>query len=321
TDNIGNALLGDNVGFYLLDKGDKYWPYETYEYAEDTEEESSAADTEATTVTEEATTVAQETETTTAAQETETTTAPEETTTAAQETETTTAPEETTTVAQETETTTAPEETTTAPQETEPEAIKVYCINSAKWDAVCAYYWGGASVTWPGKAMTKTGETVNGFDVYEYTFEVAPQNIIFNNNNKGAQTADLTFQAGQYFDVKGGKWYKSLDDVPAVSASSTDRYLVGSFNGWSTTANEFLSADGTIGRVEMELAANTTYEFKIVREGTWTSCKETLSITDSATGLTFSSSVAGNTKLTTKNAGTYVFEFDLSASQLTVTYP
>ncbi|MBQ8573041.1 MAG: starch-binding protein, partial [Ruminococcus sp.] len=37
TDNIGNALLGDNVGFYLLDKGDKYWPYETYEYAEDTE--------------------------------------------------------------------------------------------------------------------------------------------------------------------------------------------------------------------------------------------------------------------------------------------
>ena len=297
--------------------------------------------TEATTVAPETSTAAPETstvapETSTVAPETstvapETSTAAPETSTAAPETSTV-APE-TSTVAPETKPTetTEPTETTkptetTEPTETtkptEPEAIKVYCINSAKWDVVSAYFWGGsASSTWPGKAMTKTGETVNGFDVYEYTFTAAPEKIIFNNNNKGAQTADLTFTAGQYFDVKGGKWYKSLDDVPVVSASATDRYLVGSFNGWSTTANEFLSADGKTAKVELELSANTKYEFKIVREGTWTSCKTTLNITDSATGLVFSSSVSDNTTLTTKAAGTYVFEFDLSASQLSVTYP
>ena len=294
TDNIPNAEFEDGIGFYLLDKGDaKYWPYETYEY--DVPADTTAAPT---------TTVAD----TTVADTTVADTTVADTTVAD------------TTVADTTaeETTVAP--TTVAP--TEPAGIKVYAINSAKWSTVYAYYWGGVTTpTWPGKAMTKTADTVNGFDVYEFTFETAPESIIFNNNNNGSQTADLTFQAGQYFDVKGGKWYKSLDDVPAVSASSTDRYLVGSFNGWSTTANEFMSADGKIARVEMDLAANTTYEFKIVREGTWTSCKETLSITNSATGLTFSSSVQGNTKLTTKNAGTYVFEFDLATSQLTVTYP
>ena len=206
----------------------------------------------------------------------------------------------------------------------------LYLTPNANWkidNARFAAYFFGNGETW----VSMTDENADG--IYECAIPTAKSypSVIFCRmngtstentwDNKWNQTADLTFQAGQYFDVKGGKWYKSLDDVPAVSASSTDRYLVGSFNGWSTTANEFLSADGTIGRVEMELAANTTYEFKIVREGTWTSCKETLSITDSATGLTFSSSVSGNTKLTTKNAGTYVFELDLSASQLTVTYP
>ena len=171
--------------------------------------------------------------------------------------------------------------------------------------------------------MTKTGEQVNGFDVYEYTFETAPQNIIFNNNNSGSQTADLTFMEGKYYDVKGKTWYDSLEDVPAVSATASDRYLAGSFNGWSTTANEFmLAAEGDdVAYLSIELEANTTYEFKVVREGTWTSCKDTLSITDTVTGLTFSSSVSGNTKITTKDAGVYVFAFGMSDSKLSVTYP
>lgn len=199
----------------------------------------------------------------------------------------------------------------------------VYAINSAKWDTMVAHAWntGGSGTTWPGTVMTKTGSQVNGFDVYSVSFDKEYGNVIFNNNDNGAKTADLTFETGQYFDVKGGKWYTSLDDVPAVSAASTDRYLVGEFNSWSTTANEFMSEDGTVGYVELELAANTTYEFKIVREGTWTSCKDTLSITDTVSGLTFSSSVEGNTTITTKSAGTYVFAFGISTSQLSVTYP
>ena len=202
-------------------------------------------------------------------------------------------------------------------------SFTVYAINSAKWDTMVAHAWntGGSGTTWPGTVMTKTAETVNGFDVYSVTFSKEYGNIIFNNNDNGAQTADLEFQSGKYFDVKGGKWYESLDEVPAVSAASTDRYLVGEFNSWSTTANEFMAEDGSVGYVELELEANTTYEFKIVREGAWTSCKTTLSITDSTSGLVFSSSVSDNTTITTKSAGTYVFAFGLSTSQLSVTYP
>ena len=283
TNNIPNSMLGDNVGFYLSEKAGSKWNVGTYEYV--------PAPT------------------------------PVPTTTVAPTTTEAPAPVPTTTEAP------APVPTTTEPEpepEPEPETFTAYAINSAKWDTVCAYYWGGAAdASWPGVAMTKTDETVNGFDVYKITLDSAYPNIIFNNNNNGSQTADLTFEAGKYYDIKGKAWYDSLADVPEVSALSTDRYLVGSFNGWSTTANEFtITAEGeTTAYVSIELEANTKYEFKIVRQGTWTSCKTTLDITDSATGLVFSSSVSGNTTLTTKAAGTYVFAFGLENSQLAVTYP
>ena len=202
--------------------------------------------------------------------------------------------------------------------------VTTYVINSAKWDTVAAYYWDGASVDWPGTAMTKTGETVNGFDVYSVTISAAPKNIIFNNNNNGSQTDDLTFVADQYYDVKSGQWYATLADVPAVDTASTDRYLVGSFNGWSTVKNEFrLKAAGdAVAYVELELDANTEYEFKIIREGTWTSSKSAATtITGDVEGLTFSSSVSENTKMKTTEAGTYVFAFGISTSQLAITYP
>ena len=250
TDNIANAEFEDGTGFYLQDKGAKYWPYATYTFAGVTDTADVAA--------------------------------------------------------------------------VGAEATTVYAINSAKWSTICAHYWGGGVETsWPGESMTKTGETVNGFDVYSLDLSSAPQNIIFNNNNSGSQTADLTFQAGKYFDIKAGTWYDSLTDVPAVSELSTDRYLVGSFNGWSTVANEFKlkEAGDKVAYVEMDLDAHTTYEFKIVREGTWTSCKETLQITETGTGFTFSSSVSDNTKITTRDAGKYVFAFGLETSQLAVTYP
>ena len=214
----------------------------------------------------------------------------------------------------------------TAPIPTQPDiedGKDVYCINSAKWAEVYVHAWptGSTGTTWPGYPMTKTGETVNGFDVYKATIESAYDGVIFNNNDKGSQTSDLTAQEGQYFDIKSGKWYKSLSDVPALDSLSTDRYLVGSFNSWSTVANEFkLNAEGDdTAYLTIELAANTTYEFKVMREGVWTSCATT--ITDSTGDLVFSKSVSGNAKITTKAAGEYVFSFGISSSRLAVTYP
>ena len=203
-----------------------------------------------------------------------------------------------------------------------PTVITVYAINSAKWDEVYVYAWAtDPAVAWPGVAMDKTEDTVNGFDVYALSFDSAYVNVIFNNNNKGAQTADLTAMDGQYYDIKGGQWYASLEEVPAVSTLSTDRYIVGEFNGWSTTANEFkLKAEGeSYGYVTLTLEANTTYEFKIVREGAWTSC--TTPITATVEGLTFSSSNSDNCTITTTEAGEYVFAFGINNSQLSVTYP
>ncbi len=218
------------------------------------------------------------------------------------------------------------QERPTKPLPTQPEfedGKVVYCINSAKWAEVYTYSWidGGTASTWPGYPMAKTGETVNGFDVYKATVDPAHTNVIFNNNDSGSQTADLTINEGQYFDVKSGQWYASLSDVPALDSLSTDRYLVGEFNGWSTVANEFkLYNEGDeTAYVTMSLAANKTYQFKVVREGTWTSCATP--ITDTVSSLTFSKSVSGNATITTKEAGDYVFTFGISSSQLGVTYP
>jgi len=204
-----------------------------------------------------------------------------------------------------------------------PTVVTVYAIDSAKWGKVAAYVWdaaGVAAVTWPGTLMEKTEETVNGFDVYAISFDSEYANIIFNNNNNGSQTDNLTVQDGKYFDIKGGKWYASLEEVPAVDPAATDVYLVGAFNSWSTTANEFkLTEDGKTATVTMDLEAATTYEFKVVRNSAWTS--NTTPITATVAGLTFSSSVSDNAKITTTEAGTYTFTWTVAASQLAVTYP
>lgn len=203
------------------------------------------------------------------------------------------------------------------------DTYKVYAINSANYSSVNAYAWdasGNKNANWPGVAMTKTGDTVNGADVYEITFDAVFETIIFN-NGEGTQTANLELKAGQYYDIKSNTWYASLEDVPALDTLSTDRYIVGEFNGWSTTANEFkLKAEGeSYGYVTLTLEANTTYEFKVIREGAWTSC--TTPVTGTVAGLQFSSSNADNCTITTTDAGEYVFAFGLDDSKLNVTYP
>ena len=241
----------------------------------------------------------------------------------------TTAPA-TTTPAVTTPATTAP--ATTAPASSDsgdtpdlPTVVTVYAINSANWAEVYAYAWDANGVnggSWPGIAMEKTEETVNGADIYALSFDADFVNVIFNNKDNGSQTDNLTTMNGQYYDIKAKTWYASLEDVPAADPLSTNRFLVGSFNGWSTTANEFmLKAEGEkTGYVELELEAGE-YEFKIVREDKWTAPKTDTTITQSIAGLTFSSSGEKNVKMTVTEAGTYVFAFGTDSSQLSVTYP
>ena len=196
----------------------------------------------------------------------------------------------------------------------------VYCINSAGWAQLAAHAWneGSTGTTWPGKAMTKTTETVNGFDVYSVSFDTAYGKIIFNNNNNGSQTANLDLQAGKYYDLKTQAWYASLEDVPAADPQASDVYLVGSFNSWNTIADEFKMETADVAVLSMELDANTDYEFKVMRQGTWTGCEDT--VTDSVEGLQFSAATQANCKLRTGLAGTYVFTYHVSTETLDVEY-
>ena len=58
TDNIPNAEIEDGIGFYLTEKGTKYWGYDTYEYVEDTPVEPTTVAPTAASTTVENTTVA-----------------------------------------------------------------------------------------------------------------------------------------------------------------------------------------------------------------------------------------------------------------------
>lgn len=203
------------------------------------------------------------------------------------------------------------------------DAVTVYCINSNEWDAVSAYAWtdGGASNGWPGALMTKTDKTVNGYDVYSVSFDTAYEKVIFNNNNNGQQSADLTLMNGQYFDNKAGVWYTSLDEVPSSDPLSTNVYLAGAFNNWDAKADEFkYEAEGdTVGHLSLELEAYTKYQFKVVKKGAWLGNNGTIS--DSVTGWVFDASNDSNCTLTTSVAGTYKFTYDTLTDTISVTYP
>ena len=106
---------------------------------------------------------------------------------------------------------------TPEPEPTPGGEVTLYYVNNTAWAAVKAYVWDFASDVaigaWPGVDATKTGKTVDGYDVYSYTFDSSvADRIIFNNGNGGAgnQTSDLVVDTSKpYF--YNGVWYASLN--------------------------------------------------------------------------------------------------------------
>lgn len=74
--------------------------------------------------------------------------------------------------------------------------ITLYFENTNNWPSVSAYCWTGSSsnASWPGVAAKYVGvNSSNNKDVYSYTFDSSLYaNIIFNNNNAGKQTVDIS---------------------------------------------------------------------------------------------------------------------------------
>ena len=102
------------------------------------------------------------------------------------------------------------------PEPTPGGEITLYYVNKTGWSAVNAYVWDFATgtpiVAWSGEPATKLDKTVDGNEVYSYTFDSSlADRIIFNNGNGGAgnQTQDLTFEASKpyFYD---GVWYETL---------------------------------------------------------------------------------------------------------------
>ncbi|MBR3871410.1 MAG: starch-binding protein, partial [Paludibacteraceae bacterium] len=102
------------------------------------------------------------------------------------------------------------------PEPTPGGEITLYYVNKTGWSAVNAYVWDFATgtpiVAWSGEPATKLDKTVDGNEVYSYTFDSSlADRIIFNNGNggEGNQTQDLTFEASKpyFYD---GVWYETL---------------------------------------------------------------------------------------------------------------
>jgi len=207
-------------------------------------------------------------------------------------------------------------------EEPEVNMVTTYFINSTKWTTVNAYYWmdGGASISWPGVAMTKTGDTVHGFDVYSIEVDSNAYNRIIFNNGSGSQTADLELKADKYYYLGDTTWYDDLASVPNPDPLATDCFIAGEFNGWSTVNNQFkLRVEGeTIGYVTLELEANKTYEFKVVKSGTWLGNGGTMTY-DNCTDWGLKD--ADNCILKTACAGEYTFAFNIETNKISVTYP
>ena len=94
---------------------------------------------------------------------------------------------------------------------------------NAGWEKVYAYAWSGDGESavkflgdWPGKEMTPG----NGGNDWMISFkaEAAPEKIIFNNGDNGAQTADLVFEDGKAYEFTiNNEWADAIAAAQALA--------------------------------------------------------------------------------------------------------
>ncbi len=173
----------------------------------------------------------------------------------------------------------------------------LYFVNTLDWTKVNAFVWpatGDAYKGWPGEAMYKTADQVNGKDIYAYRFPATFVNAIFNNGTD--QTADLVWDAAKPYFVPGAKngegkyegtWYASKDDIPVPgkyyitgdSALVVDAGLA-SDKAWAPAAIK-ADADTTV----LNLKAGVEYKLKVTVDGTWATALGFDALSETAEGL------------------------------------
>ena len=170
---------------------------------------------------------------------------------------------------------------------------------------------------------------MNGWDE-KNPYEMTKQGEnVFTTTLEGVATTDEYKYLSQkgtwdYSEVGDNRTWTANDVVTAwKDPLATNVYLVGNmFANWDKTPDkEFrkTTKDATTASIVVALDANKDYELKVRRGDDWTSC--TSKITNTVTGLQFSSSNNDNCKMKTTVAGDYTFTWTISSSKLDVTYP
>ena len=231
--------------------------------------------------------------------------------------------------------------------------ITLYYVNKTDWSAVNAYVWDFATgtpiVAWSGEPATKLGKTVDGNEVYSYTFDSSlADRIIFNNGNggDGNQTQDLTFEASKpyFYD---GVWYETLtfdtngggtvdptpdptpDPDPAVPAfivagnggsDATGIWCNGIEWNPSAEANMMKDADKDgIFEITYSNVPAGTWSFKVVANGYWLGSNY-LDTVNSSVGYTAAPN-DGNIGFTLNAPANVTIKFTASTGNIVLTTP
>ena len=201
--------------------------------------------------------------------------------------------------------------------------ITLYYVNSNGWSNVHAYAWKNSTLTaiaeWPGTAATKESKTMNGYEVYSYTFDNTKADmIIFNNGSSGTgnQTNDLTISASKVY-YYNGQWNSSI--TYDTSSSTTTYCIAGAAvegtdwccgEDWSPSACQL--TDNTVTYSALPAGE---YKFKITN-GTWNQSWG-YSALSSTSGLT--KDTDGNVVITLSKTSDVQIVFNASTKKITVT--
>lgn len=204
--------------------------------------------------------------------------------------------------------------------------VRLYYSNTNNWSKINAYLWkdgsGSDNNTWPGTEITNNVEVIDceKYYYYEYYKEDHPDwnRIIFNNGSN--QTSDITFSNS----TNNGQFYINNAWVASPGPKWT---LAGTMNEWNTDLNPLICSDATSGYVELQLTANTDYEFKFVdkHNNEWygvSSAVTQIIYTNQATAQIMNGNNNANKQtIRTAGAGVYRFTWDITNKKVTVTYP
>ena len=158
--------------------------------------------------------------------------------------------------------------------------ITITYVNTEGYENVDVHAWGGtaSATTWPGQQLTATGNQINGYDTYSFTFEEgAYTQCLFNcggANPDACKTSDQTIDASKTYFSKG-TWYATAEEIPAevpdVWTVVGDAGLFETAWDFGNTAYDMTEGEAgifTLVKEDVALEAKA-YEYKFVQNRSW----------------------------------------------------